>query len=181
MANHVRSRVEVESNSKEIHEYLQRFDDSCTGLGNRESCPNTCKVVFGEDWKYNIDDVGSKWVFVEETPYWNKSEDSTDYTDEMVVCSAWHFPLEFFESLTENLAKISDDFELVVTADEESEDFVGGGVGNKNGFEYVEDDDIEPLDWDNEDDSYRDEHWDMIDGAKSQCIADARQNLSDLE
>ena len=32
MANHVRIRVEVESNSKEIHEYLQRFDDSCTGF-----------------------------------------------------------------------------------------------------------------------------------------------------
>ena len=121
MANHVRSRVEVESNSKEIHEYLQRFDDSCTGLGNSESCPNTCKVVFGEDWKYNIDDVGSKWVFVEEEPYWNKVEDGPDYTDEMVVCSAWHFPTEFFESLTEKLIEISDDFELVVTVDEESE------------------------------------------------------------
>ena len=98
----------------------------------------------------------------------------------MVFCSAWHFPTEFFESLTEKLTEISDDFELVVTVDEESEDFVGGGVGNKYGFDYIEDDDIEPLDWDNEDDDYRDEHWDMIDDAKNQCVKDARQNLLDI-
>ena len=36
MTNHVK-RVEVESKSKEIHEYLQRFDDSCTGLYNNQS------------------------------------------------------------------------------------------------------------------------------------------------
>ena len=135
-------------------------------LGNSESCPNTCKVVFGEDWKYDIDDVGSKWIFVEETPFWNKVEGGPDYTDEMVFCSAWHFPTDFFEALTEELQKISDDFELIVTCDEESEDFVGGGFGNKNGFEYVEDDD-------------RDEHWDEIQSAKSQCVDEARESLSD--
>ena len=59
------------------------------------------------------------------------------------------------------------------------EDFVGGGFGNKNGFEYVEDDDIEPLDWDNEDDDYRSDHWDEIEDAKSQCVDEARESLSD--
>ena len=177
MANHVRSRVEVESKSKEIHEYLQRFDDSCTGLYNNQSGPNTTKVVFGEDWKYNIDDIGSKWIFVEEPGYYG--EDS-EFTEDLVFCSAWHFPTEFFESLTEKLIEISDDFELVVTVDEESEDFVGGGVGNKNGFEYVEDDEIEPMDWDNEDDDYRDEHWDMIHESKDQCVKEARESLQSL-
>ena len=33
------------------------------------------RLCLDEDWKYNIDDVGSKWVFVEEEPYWNKVED----------------------------------------------------------------------------------------------------------
>ena len=56
MANHVRSRVEVESPTKEIHEFMSKFDDSCTGLFETESGANTCKVVFGDDWKYNIDD-----------------------------------------------------------------------------------------------------------------------------
>ena len=54
MANHVRSRVEVESPTKEIHEFMSKFDDSCTGLFETESGPNTCKVVFGDDWKFNI-------------------------------------------------------------------------------------------------------------------------------
>ena len=67
----------------------------------------------------------------------------------------------------------------MITCDEESEDFVGGGVGNKNGFVYIEDDEIEPLDWDNEDDDYKDEHWDMIDEAKWSCVESAKENLND--
>ena len=67
--------------------------------------------------------------------------------------------------------------ELTVTVDEESEDFVGGGVGNKNGFAYVEEDEIEPLDYDNDDDEYIDEHWDMIDEEKWSCVEAARNEL----
>ena len=40
MANHVRSRVEVESPNKKIHEFMSKFDDSCTGLFETESGPN---------------------------------------------------------------------------------------------------------------------------------------------
>ena len=177
MPNHVRSRVEVESKDKKIHEFMNRFDDSCTGLYNNQSGPNTTKVLFGEDWKYDTDKIGSKWIFVEEPGY---HDEDSEFTEDLVFCSAWHFPTEFFESLTEKLTEISDDFELVVTVDEESEDFVGGGVGNKNGFEYVEDDEIEPMDWDNEDDDYRDEHWDMIHESKDQCVKEARESLQSL-
>jgi len=176
MANHVRSRVEVESPTKEIHEFMSKFDDSCTGLFENESGPNTCKVVFGDDWKYNIDDIGSKWIFTEEAAY---SDFEEGLTDELVFTSAWSFPEDFFRNLTKKLQEISDDFELTVTCDEESEDFVGGGVGNKNGFVYMEDDEIEPLDWDNEDDDYKDEHWDMIDEAKWSCVESAKENLND--
>ena len=91
--------------------------------------------------------------------------------------SAWSFPEEFFGNLTKKLQEISDDFELTVTVDEESEDFVGGGVGNKNGFAYVEEDEIEPLDYDNDDDEYIDEHWDMISEEKWSCVEAARNEL----
>ena len=163
MANHVRSRVEVESPTKEIHEFMSKFDDSCTGLFETESGPNTCKVVFGDDWKFNIDDIGSKWIFAEEAAY---SDFEEGLTDELVFTSAWSFPEDFFRNLTKKLQEISDDF-------------VGGGVGNKNGFVYMEDDEIEPLDWDNEDDDYKDEHWDMIDEAKWSCVESAKENLND--
>ena len=176
MANHVRSRVEVESPNKEIHEFMSKFDDSCTGIHKNDSGPNTCKVVFGEDWKFNINDIGSKWIFVEETAYSDLKE---GLTWELVFCSAWHFPEDFFRNLTKKLQEITDDFELTVMCDEESEDFVGGGVGNKNGFVYIEDDEIEPLDWDNEDDDYKDEHWDMINDAKWSCVEAAKENLND--
>ena len=175
MANHVRSRVEVESPTKEIHEFMSKFDDSCTGLFETESGPNTCKVVFGDDWKFNIDDIGSKWIFAEEAAY---SDFEEGITDELVFTSAWSFPEEFFSNLTKKLQEISDDFELTVTVDEESEDFVGGGVGNKNGFAYIEEDDIEPLDYDNDDDEYIDEHWDMIDEEKWSCVEAARNGLN---
>ena len=131
MANHVRSRVEVESPTKEIHEFMSKFDDSCTGLFETESGPNTCKVVFGDDWKFNIDDIGSKWIFAEEAAY---SDFEEGLTDELVFTSALSFP---------------------------------------------EDDEIEPLDWDNEDDDYKDEHWDMIDEAKWSCVESAKENLND--
>jgi len=175
MANHVRSRVEVESPTKEIHEFMSKFDDSCTGLFENESGPNTCKVVFGDDWKYNIDDIGSKWIFTEEAAY---SDFEEGITSDLIFCSAWSFPEEFFGNLTKKLQEISDDFELTVTVDEESEDFVGGGVGNKNGFAYIEEDDIEPLDYDNDDDEYIDEHWDMIDEEKWSCVEAARNGLN---
>ena len=105
MANHVRSRVEVESPTKEIHEFMSKFDDSCTGLFETESGPNTCKVVFGDDWKFNIDDIGSKWIFAEEAAY---SDFEEGLTDELVFTSAWSFPEDFFRNLTKKLQEISD-------------------------------------------------------------------------
>ena len=58
MANHVISRVELESNSKEIHNYIQNFDESCTGINNSDSCDNTCKIVFGKETDgFNVSDA----------------------------------------------------------------------------------------------------------------------------
>ena len=177
MANHVISRVELESNSKEIHNYIQNFDESCTGINNSDSCDNTCKIVFGKDWKYDMNKIGSKWIFVETRGNWNVSNKGPDITDELVFCSAWDFPVDFFEYLNKELLKISEEFEMVVIVEEESGAFVGGAVGNKFGFEYIQNDDIEPIDWDSNDDEYRNEYWDKIDKAKIQCVSDARETL----
>ena len=62
MANHVWQRVNIHSEKKEVHNKLEEW------FGNLDysDVRGTVEPVFGKDWKYDIDKVGSKWVIVED-------------------------------------------------------------------------------------------------------------------
>ena len=52
----------------------------------------------------------------------------------MRFCSAWSFPEGFVEQLVSRVVGIDENAVVDVSADEESDDFLIGGYGDKKGF-----------------------------------------------
>jgi len=130
MANHVWQRVNINSEKKEVHNKLEEW------FGNLDysDVRGTVEPVFGKDWKYDIDKVGSKWVIVEDCYF---DEDSS-YIN---FCSAWNPADGFLEELMKVVLGIDEEATMDFTGDEESDDFLFAGYGSKRGFHCMMDDD----------------------------------------
>ena len=166
MANHVWTDVIVKSDSKELHETLYKWyvEPATKNSWGGDSVRATVKPIFGEYDKYPTDEIGSKWILV---------EDIDEYGDDetyMRFCSAWSFPEGFVEKLVSIVVGIDENAVVDVSADEESDDFLIGGYGDKKGFIWNEDDSPERPweddfgdDWEGYDDAINEFYEDVLD------------------
>ena len=176
MANHVWTRTQVLSENKEVHEKLYEWFGDLNGW-NESHIRGTVEPIFGKYDKYPMDAIGSKWIVV---------EDMDDYDTETYItfCSAWSFPEGYMEEFCRKVCRELDEEAVVkFTADEESDDFLIGGYGNKNGFHWYEDDsperpweeecEEEGLDYDDEIDKFYQE----VDDIRDSMVASAEQEV----
>ena len=139
MANHVWQRVNINSEKKEVHNKLEEW------FGNLDysDVRGTVEPVFGKDWKYDIDKVGSKWVIVEDCYF----EEDSSYIN---FCSAWSPADGFLEELMKVVLGIDEEATMDFTGDEESDDFLFAGYGSKRGFHWITEDDNPERPWEEE-------------------------------
>ena len=166
MANHVWTRTQVLSEHKEIHEKLYEWFGDLNGW-NESHIRGTVEPIFGKYDKYPMDAIGPKWILVEDI-------DDFDTETYITFCSAWSFPEGYMEEFVAVMVALDEDVIVKFTADEESDDFIVGGYGSKNGFKWYEDDsperpweeecEEEGLDYDDEVDKFYQEVDDIRDG-----------------
>ena len=133
MANHVWQRVTVNSEKEEVHRTLEKW---WSGLDYND-VKGVVEPVFGKDFKYDTNTVGSKWVIIEDSDY----GDDESYIN---FCSAWHPADGFLEELSSVIVAMDENACISFTGDEESDDFLFAGYGSKNGFHWKMDDDEGP-------------------------------------
>ena len=142
MANHVWTRMTINSDDLSVHEHIGEWFTPDMPSWDKEAVRNAVEPIFGEyeeDDDYPIEEVGSKWVVVED--YWQGSDES-----EITFTSAWSFPDGYVKKLLEKLLEIDEDVEIEFTVDEESDDFLIGGYGSKMGYTTHEEDSPERPD-----------------------------------
>ena len=134
MANHVWTRAFIRSDKKEVHNKLnERY-----GSLSYDDVKGVVEPVFGKDWKYDINLIGSKWIIIEDGDFGGDEETYINF------CSAWAPPLEFMEEFNSVIMSMDEEAILEFTGDEESDDFLFAGYGSKNGFHWKMDDDEGP-------------------------------------
>jgi len=128
MANHVWQRVTINSEKEGVHRKLERWWDKVEYNDVR----GVVEPVFGKDFEYSTDVVGSKWVIIEDCDF---GEDET-YIN---FCSAWSPAIGFLEELNSVIQALDNEACMSFVGDEESDDFWFAGYGSKNGFHWEED------------------------------------------
>ena len=175
MANHVWTRTQVLSDKKEVHEKLYEWFGDLNGW-NESHIRGTVEPIFGKYDKYPMDAIGPKWILVEDM-------DDFDTETYITFCSAWSFPEGYMEEFVAVMVALDEDVIVKFTADEESDDFIVGGYGSKNGFKWYEDDsperpweeecEEEGLDYDDEIEKFYEE----VDGIRDSMVASAEQHI----
>jgi len=133
MANHVWTRTYVHSDKKEVHNKIEEW------YGNLDwnNVRGVVDPIFGKDWKYDIDLIGSKWIVVEDGDMGGDKETYINF------CSAWCAPIAFMEEFTSVILAMDENATIEFTGDEESDDFLFAGYGSINGFKWDEEDGLE--------------------------------------
>jgi len=139
MANHVWQRVTVNSEKEEVHRTLEKWWSDL----DYHDVRGVVEPVFGKDFVYSTEAVGSKWVVIEDADYG---------TDESYInfCSAWSPADGFLEELNSVIVAMDEDACMSFTGDEESDDFLFAGYGSKNGFTWAEESDVPERPWEEE-------------------------------
>ena len=133
MANHVWTRTQVLSEKVEVHEQLFEWFGDLTGW-NEPHIRGTVEPIFGKYEKYPMDAIGPKWILVEDM---DRMDDNETY---ITFCSAWSFPDGYMAEFCRKVCRELDEDAIVkFSVDEESDDFLVGGYGSKNGFYWCED------------------------------------------
>ena len=177
MANHVWTRTQVFSKKVEVHEQLfEWFGDIKGWDGN--TVRQTVEPIFGKYEKYPMEEIGPKWILVEDM---DRMDDNETYIN---FCSAWSFPDGYMQKFIKKVVELDEDATIQFGVDEESDDFLIGGYGSKNGYCFYEDDsperpweeecELEGLDYDDEINKFYDE----VDGTTSTMI---KQSINVVE
>ena len=132
MANHVWTRTEVLSDKKEVHEKLSEWFCDLSGW-SEPHIRGTVEPIFGKYEKYPMDKIGPKWILVEDM-------DAYDTETYITFCSAWSFPEGYMEEFVKKMVELDEEAVVKFNVEEESDDFLIGGYGSKNGFKWYEDD-----------------------------------------
>ena len=133
MANHVWTRTQVLSDKVEVHEQLFEWFGDLTGW-NEPHIRGTVEPIFGKYEKYPMDEIGPKWILVEDM---DRTDDNETY---ITLCSAWSFPEGYMEEFVKKMVELDEEATVKFSVDEESDDFLVGGYGSKKGFKWYEDD-----------------------------------------
>ncbi len=172
MANYVWSRVTVTSEEEELHTQLEEW---YTDLGPTD-VRGTVVPLFGEYENYPIDEIGSKWIYVEDFDDWAEDETYINF------CSAWSFPEGYMERLAAMVFAMDSSASIEVRAEEESDDFLVGGYGDKNGFACYSDDSPDRP-WEEQFDDYNDydehinEFYDEVNDVQDDLIEQAKNEV----
>ena len=176
MANHVWSRVVVTSDEEELHQQLESW---FTDIGPTD-VRGTVKPLFGDYETYPTDEIGSKWIYVEDFDSWSENETYINF------CSAWHFPEGYMEQLAAVVLAMDSSASLEVRGEEESDDFLVGGYGDINGFScYMDDSPDRP--WEEQFDDYNDydehidEFYDEVNDVQDDLIERARDEINNKQ
>ena len=171
MANHVWTRTYINSDKEEVHNKLGEW----YGELSYDDIRGVVEPVFGKDWKYDIDLIGSKWIVIEDGG--STGGDTETYLN---FCSAWYPPLEFMEELNSVILAIDNKATMEFTGDEESDDFLFAGYGSIKGFHaemvdsperpFEEECDEDGLDYDEEVDKFYDEVSSIQDATMKKCV-----------
>ena len=132
MANHVWTRTTVLSENKDLHNKLYEWFGDLNGW-DESHIRGTVEPIFGEYDRYPMDKIGPKWILVEDM-YDDDTETNITFT------SAWSFPEGYMEEFVKKVVELDENATVKFTVDEESDDFLVGGYGNKNGISWYEDD-----------------------------------------
>ena len=131
MANHVWTRTQVLSEKVEVHEQLFEWFGDLTGW-NEPHIRGTVEPIFGKYEKYPMDEIGPKWILVEDM---DRTDDNETY---ITLCSAWSFPEGYMEEFVKKMVELDEEATVKFSVDEESDDFLVGGYGSKKGFKWYE-------------------------------------------
>ena len=136
MANHVWQRVTISSETPVVHKKLKEW------YGNIEynDVRGVVEPIFGENWEYDTDLIGSKWVILEDADF----GDDESY---LHFVSAWAPAIGFLEELNSAISAVDEDATLEFIGDEESDEFLFAGYGSKNGFHWEEETDVPERPW----------------------------------
>ena len=127
------TRIQVLSDKIEVHEQLFEWFGDLTGW-NEPHIRGTVEPIFGKYEKYPMDEIGPKWILVEDM---DRTDDNETY---ITLCSAWSFPEGYMEEFVKKMVELDEEATVKFSVDEESDDFLVGGYGSKKGFKWYEDD-----------------------------------------
>ena len=173
MANHVFSRIQVFGNP-EVIDYMNKKHEEYKDVD--------------EYWQFksfydNPDADSRQWMFENVGPKWIRFEDyySGSGEVEITVESAWCYPKEFIQHLTNILVKIDPMVEINGSYEDECWCFVGGFASSIKGFDYMEDDEVEMhLPEDDESETYdeeMDEFYDLVEQMRNNFQLDCARGV----
>jgi len=167
MANHVWTRTTITSEKEDVHSKLLEWYGE---IKQHHDVKGVVEPIFGKDWKYDIDLIGSKWIVIEDSTLGDAPDTEINF------CSAWSPPLEFMEEFTAVIVAIDDTATIEFTGDEESDEFLFAGYGSINGFHSYVEDDVPERPWDEEEGTDYDE---LIDEFYDECWS-IQSNILDI-
>lgn len=134
MANHVNTYVHFESINAAAAAKLEELYSRIRNEGNNKWFSDMWGIdpVISDEYQWNIDNVGSKWCYVDDVG-----------EDFIHLVSAWSYPEEGIIWLVQELAKVDPNVIAYVTYEDEMPNFFGCWMLDKDGV-------IDGQDWDEE-------------------------------
>jgi len=177
MANHVWQRVTINSEKPELHNKLRRWWDRL----EYNDVKGVVEPVFGKDFKYSTDVVGSKWVIIEDRDF-GENESYINFV------SAWSPAVGFLEELNSVILAMDEEATMEFVGDEESDDFLFAGYGSKNGFHWEEESDVPERPFEEECEEYGidydeliDEFYDDCNDLQSTLLSECKREVEELQ
>lgn len=187
MANHVSTYISFYQISDEgkarLQEILSRTQQSERNwfgdifVDGKENSP-TYEDTQGYDW--NINNVGSKWCYIEDS--------GEDY---LYLVSAWSYPAEGVNWLIEQIGEVDPSLIAVSNYEDEMPNFFGSVVYNAYGgydnIEWSYEDLVEELwmdhpemeeEWDEDEEEGSDEYWDIFNEHSNDKINEMQEAFS---
>ena len=162
MANHVWTRTVINSDKEEVHSKLLEWYGE---IKQHHDVKGVVEPIFGKDWDYDINLIGSKWIVIEDCTLGDAPDTEINF------CSAWSPPIEFMEEFTATLVAIDDTVTVEFTGDEESDDFLFAGYGSKNGFHCEEDSDVPERPFEEECEEDGTDYDELVDEFYDECCS----------
>lgn len=125
MANHVNSRFHISCNEdalKIVEQWVSRVESY---TGGYEKPVTLIRTDFdpedGADYSWYIENIGSKWCYIEEC-YTSPSSEQDGFIS---TVSAWDYPHQLGEWMCEQLLAVDPDAQILVEYDDEMPNFIG--------------------------------------------------------
>jgi hypothetical protein len=169
MANECRVSIEISASIEAIKDFTTRFETCNDGRFPQESGVEGPHIVdeFGAKAELLIDRIGSKWVQIEETTYYQEGDTTCDFK----LISAWYPPSDMLMEMARQIFVLDPEAEIYGTYVDESFDPVGAlfiELGwNSEGMDIEIHDKEEHLEYDEDNECFWD---DEVQPAIDRCL-----------